>query len=74
MAEIRKFDPTSADELQRLVREQIGDTIMPRPAGAAHIDDDAAEEDPAALPEAGQAASDLGSYGSFLSYGGDSDL
>ncbi|NHB85543.1 hypothetical protein G7085_15550 [Tessaracoccus sp. HDW20] len=68
MAEIRKFDPDSADELQRLVREQIGDTMMPRPAGAPQTD----EAEPEPQPEAGPAAAELGTYGSFLSYGGDS--
>jgi len=70
MAEIRKFDPSSTDELQRLVREQIGDTILPRPAGAPH-GEGAADAETDASGDGGPAAADLGTYGSFLSYGDD---
>lgn len=64
MAEIRKFSQETDDELQRLVRQQIGDTVLPTPPGPA---------EPADPPVSGEspssAASDFTPVSSFLVYG-----
>lgn len=35
MAEVRKFDPSTGEGLQKLVREAIGETVRPFEPGAA---------------------------------------
>ncbi|SHI91108.1 hypothetical protein SAMN02745244_01322 [Tessaracoccus bendigoensis DSM 12906] len=64
MAEVRKFDEKGGDELQRLVREQIGDTVLPHPPGASVPVEPLPVE-----PETETAVTSFASSDSFLYYG-----
>lgn len=69
MAETRKFDPTDAgNDLQKQVREALGETVRPvAPGGAAKSAEESAEVIPAADP--GLGVTDFDAASSFLYYG-----
>ena len=66
MAEVRKFDSDAGDDLQKQVRAQIGDTVMPAPPGPSATTE---HDSPNAEEETAAAFTDLGAVDSFLFYG-----
>lgn len=64
MAEVRKFSQESDDELQKLVRQQIGDTVLPTPPGREEKVVPQAE-----TTEQPSAATDFVPASSYLFYG-----